>query len=200
MIGDLSDGRLAMHGETEVLFWRRTDVTGLERMALTFASEEIFAESTVICVEDGAFRLDHKWRLTPDWRALSLEVERWGPAGYARIGLDRVEGGWSVDGVRRFDLDGADEPDLSATPFCNTLPIRRTPSAPGQSLTLDTCYVDAATGSVARSRQRYERLAPDRIRYVDLGLSAGFEADLEVDKRGLVLRYEHLFERLAVPA
>jgi uncharacterized protein len=34
------------------------------------------------------------------------------------------------------------------------------------------------------------------LRYVDLGLSAGFEADLQVDDRGLVLRYQHLFERV----
>ena len=52
--------------------------------------------------------------------------------------------------------------------------------------------------TVERSRQRYDRLGPDRVRYVDLGVSAGFEADLEVDDDGLVLGYEHLFER-AVP-
>jgi hypothetical protein len=52
--------------------------------------------------------------------------------------------------------------------------------------------------TVARSRQRYDRLGPNRLRYVDLGLSAGFEADLQVDDRGLVLRYQHLFERVAL--
>ena len=50
--------------------------------------------------------------------------------------------------------------------------------------------------TVARSRQRYDRQEANRLRYVDLGLSAGFEADLEVDGRGLVIRYEHLFERV----
>ena len=49
-----------------------------------------------------------------------------------------------------------------------------------------------------RSRQRYDRLGPDRLRYVDLGHSVGFEADLQVDDQGLVLFYEHLFERVAV--
>ena len=39
-----------------------------------------------------------------------------------------------------------------------------------------------------------------RMRYVDLGLSRGFEADLVVDHAGLVLRYDHLFERVAPPA
>ena len=186
-----------MQREPEILFWRRTDVTGVERLTLDVRADVVRAESTVICVENGGFRLDHRWRLTPDWKTLWLEVERWGPAGHARLGLARADGGWCVDGVRRADLDGAQEPDFSVTPFCNTFPIRRTPTGAGTSFTLDTCFVDAAAMTVARSRQRYARLGPGRLRYVDLGLCAGFEADLQVDDRGLVLRYQHLFERVA---
>ncbi|HYG91073.1 MAG TPA: putative glycolipid-binding domain-containing protein [Azospirillum sp.] len=95
---------------------------------------------------------------------------------------------------READLSSGSGP---ASPFCNTFPIRRTPAGAGVSLTLDTCFVDGATMTVARSRQRYVRLGPDRLRYVDLGLSAGFEADLQADGQGLVLHYQHLFERPA---
>jgi hypothetical protein len=180
-----------------ILFWRRTDVPGLERLALTVSGVGVVAESTVVCLEDGGFRLDHGWRLTPDWRAVSLVVERWGAGdAHHRLLLERSGDGWRVDGERRPDLDGAEEPDLSVTPFCNTFPIRRTPAAAGESLTLDTCYIDAAAMTVVRSRQRYDRLGPNRLRFVDLGVAAGFEADLEVDDEGLVHRYEHLFERV----
>ncbi|HEX2552174.1 MAG TPA: putative glycolipid-binding domain-containing protein [Microvirga sp.] len=182
--------------QSEILFWRRTDVCGLERLVLTISDDGVLADSTVICEEDRGFRLDHRWRLTPDWRALRLEVERWGPSGHERLRIERAGAGWSVDGARRADLDGAEEPDLSVTPFCNTFPIRRTPPAIGSSLTLDTCFVDGAAMTVARSSQRYDRLGPRRLRYVDLGISAGFEASLDVDDRGLVLRYQHLFERV----
>ncbi|WP_334375886.1 putative glycolipid-binding domain-containing protein [Bradyrhizobium sp. AZCC 1719] len=186
-----------MQGDSEILFWRRTDVAGLERLTLHTSADAVLAESTVICVEDGGFRLDHRWRLTPDWRAQSLDVVRWGgPGGHAHLTLERTDGGWCVNGQRRPDLDGAEEPDLSVTPFCNTFPIRRTPAGARQSLTLDTCFVDGAAMTIQRSRQRYDRLGPDRVRYVDLGVSAGFEAELEVDDRGLVLRYQHLFERV----
>jgi hypothetical protein len=186
-----------MQREPKILFWRRTDVAGLERMALHITPDGVSAESTVLCMEDGGFRLDHRWRLTPDWRALSLIVERWGASGHDRLDIERWDSGWHVNGAHRADLDGAEEPDLSVTPFCNTFPIRRTPTAAGQSLTLDTCYVDAAAMTVARSRQRYDRQGPRQLRYVDLGLSAGFEAELTVDDDGLVLQYQHLFERIA---
>src|SRR5215203_2359358 len=181
---------------TSVLFWRRTDFEGLERLELVIDSEGVNATSTVLCLEAGGFRLDHRWRLDPGWRAQSVTVERWNAQGHGVLRLERAGTGWLVDGAPRPDLDGAEEPDLSVTPFCNTFPIRRTSPAAGSGLTLDTCYIDAAAMTVERSRQRYDRLGPNRLRYVDLGVAAGFEAELEVDDEGLVLRYEHLFERV----
>ena len=181
---------------TSVLFWRRTDVKGLERLELTIEPDRIRAVSSVLCLEAGGFRLDHRWLLTPDWRAQSVAVERWNAQGHGALLLERVGSGWRVDGTLRPDLEGAEEPDLSVTPFCNTFPIRRAPQPAGQSLTLDTAFIDGPALTVARSRQRYDRQGPGRLRYVDLGLSKGFEADLVVDDAGLVLRYEHLFERL----
>jgi uncharacterized protein len=123
-------------------------------------------------------------------------MQRRGDGLDQRLLVERSGDGWCVDGRPRPDLDGAEEPDLSVTPFCNTFPIRRTPAVIGADLTLDTCYIDAATMAVERSRQRYERRGANHVRYVDLGVAAGFEADLEVDDDGLVLRYGHLFERV----
>lgn len=180
-----------------VLCWRRTDVEGLERLELAIEPDAVTATSTLLCLEAGGFRLDHRWRLSPDWRAQSVLVERWNAQGHGSLHLERAGAGWRLDGTPRPDLAGAQEPDLSVTPFCNTLPIRRTPMGAGNSLTLDTAFIDGAALTVARSSQRYDRLGPRRVRYVDLGLSLGFEAELDVDDAGLVLRYEHLFERVA---
>ena len=185
---------------TTVLFWRRLDVEGIERLELSVEPDGIVATSTALCLENGGYRLDHQWRLDPEWRARSVRVERWGPAGYGILQVHRIRQGWQVNGSPRSDLDGAEEPDLSVTPFCNTLPIRRTSTVAGQSLTLDTAFIDGSALTVSRSRQRYDRQGAGRVRFVDLGLSVGFEADLVVDEAGLVVHYEHLFERIAPPA
>lgn len=179
-----------------VLFWRRTDVAGLERLELEVGPDAVTATSTVICTDEGGFRLDHRWRLDGRWRALAVTVERWSAQGHGALHLERAGAGWRVDGAPRPDLDGAEEPDLSVTPFCNTLPVRRTPEGAGESLALDTAFIDGPALTVVRSSQRYDRQGPGRLRFVDLGLARGFEADLVVDRAGLVLLYEHLFERV----
>jgi uncharacterized protein len=185
-------------GSPMIVFWRRTDVEGLERLALIIGANGVQALSTVICVEDGGFRLDHEWELTPDWRAVSLWVERLGVDGRRALALEREGSGWRVNGQRRPDLEGVDEPDLSVTPFCNTLPMRRILGSQNASIIVDTAYVNGKDLTVTRSRQRYENQGRNRIRYVDLGLFPGFEADLQVDDLALVLHYQHLFERVAI--
>lgn len=184
-------------GRPTHISWRRIDVVGLELLALSAAAERVWAESTVICLEDGGFRLDHAWELTCDWRALSLRVERRDADGHRTLTLERDGDGWRVDGRRRPDLDGVDDPDLSVTPFCNTFVIRRTGRSRNASLTVDTAYVHGKDLTVTRSRQRYEYQAPGRFRYIDLGVATGFEADLQVDDHGIVQRYQHLFERVS---
>ena len=47
-----------MQSEPKILYWRRTDVTGLERLTLSISDGAVSAESIVICLEHGGFRLD----------------------------------------------------------------------------------------------------------------------------------------------
>jgi hypothetical protein len=183
-----------------VLMWRRIDLPGFERLVLEVSAGRAIATATVLSAEAGGMRLDHHWRLDGDWRALSVDVERWTPQAHGLLRLERAGAGWTVNGEPRPDLEGAEEPDLSATPFCNTFPIRRTGPRARDSLKLDTAFIDGAALTVSRSSQRYDRQGPRRLRYVDLGLSKGFEADLVVDDDGLVISYEHLFERVAAVA
>ena len=183
-----------------VLFWRCTGVEGLERPEIEVGPDGVAATATLVCVEGGGYRLDHRWRLDGGWRALAGTVERWDARGHGLLYLELAGMGWRVDGALRPDLDGAEEPDLSVTPVCDSVPIRRTPEGAGASLALDVACIDGPVLTVARSGRRYDRRGPGRVRVVGLGPSRGFEADLVVDEVGLVRGHEHLFERVAPPA
>jgi hypothetical protein len=185
---------------TSIHFWRRTDLEGLERLELTIGAGGIEAVGNVTSTESGGLRLEHRWRLGPDWSVLDVEIERWNATGRAVSRVERRGDGWRVDGQDRPDLSGAETADLSVTPFCNTLLVRRVPAAIGAMVEADVAFIDGDSLSVTRSRQRYERLDGRRLRYVDLGVAAGFEATLVVDGQGIVVSYEHLFERVDVAA
>lgn len=179
-----------------VVVWRRLDVEGLERLELTPGPAGLSVSGTVLTLESGGLLLRHRWDLDPDWRTRAVSVERDGPGGRRSLRLERAGAGWRLDGADRPDFDGAEEPDLSLTPFCNSLAIRGLGPSTGATRVLDVAFIDGATLSVTRSRQSYRRLAPDRVLYRDLGVADGFEAELELEPDGIVRHYAGLFTRV----
>jgi hypothetical protein len=174
--------------------WRRIDEEpGLEVLRVEPAADGYAVRSTLV-TGDPAYELRVDWRLDAGWttRTLDLAVTAGGEA--RRRSIARPEPGrWLVDGAARPDLDGCDEVDLSVTPFCNGIAIRRFGAA-----TLRTVYVDFPAMEPQPSLQRYEALGDRRWRYVDLGAAKGFVAELLLDGDGFVAHYEGLFE--AIPA
>jgi hypothetical protein len=55
---------------TTVLFWRRIDVEGLERLELSVGPDGVSAVSTVLCLEDGGLR----------WIIAGISARTGGPA------------------------------------------------------------------------------------------------------------------------
>jgi hypothetical protein len=179
-----------------VIFWRRIDSHGLERLEISRKPEGVTAVSTVLSVNEGGFRMDYCWRLDPEWRTRSVSIERWNAAGHRALQIERADTGWRLNGAHQSELDLAEEIDLSITPFCNSFAIRKMEAATAASLTWDVVFIDGPDMKVSLSKQRYDRQEARRFRYVDLGVARGFEADLVVDDDGLILLYEGLFERL----
>ena len=180
---------------TRTIFWRRLNIDGLERLLVVEDGNGIFVKGTILTTEDGGCRVDHEWRLDGNWSTLRVAVSREGADGRKALRLDRTDVGWKVNGQARPDLDGASEVDLSLTPFCNTLALRRLMKTADDALALDIAYIDGVALSVERSRQAYDRIGDRCFRYRDLGLAMGFEALIDVDDAGFVTRYEGLFER-----
>jgi hypothetical protein len=173
--------------------WRRVDEPGLEVLRVRVQAHAVEARSWIVHAGNAPFALHYLWTLDEHWSTRALRLELHGESGRSLLVERAAPAAWRVDGHARPDLDGCVEIDVSATPFCNALAVRR---LHGRSGELTAVYVEVPQLSVTPSRQRYELLEPRRWRYVDLGAAAGFEAILDFDDAGLVTRYQGLFERL----
>jgi len=175
--------------------WRSADGGGLEHLAMEETSSGHTVEAVVVGdAEDVPFAAH--WRLSLDagWRARRLDVEV--------VGLDRRlalladgEGAWTnADGVPLPGLAGAIDLDLSASPFTNTLPIRRLALPVGGAAEIVVAYVSFPDLALFPHPQRYTNLGERR--WLFESLDADFKREITVDEDGLVVSYPGLFERV----
>jgi uncharacterized protein len=176
--------------------WRRIDEeVGLELLRLTLGYDEVFARSRLLVTGPESYGVDLDWHLDPAWRTRRLVI-RLTDSRERTLLIERAgETAWRVNGHARPDLDGCDEVDLSPTPFCNTLAIRRFfHGGTSSAAEMTAVYVTFPAMTIQPSRQRYERRGTHQFQFIDLGANSGFEALLTVDDDGMVQRYEGLFE------
>ena len=173
--------------------WKRIDFPGFETLALEEDADGVRARSVIIDNSEAPFGLSVDWRLDRNWVSRSVNLTLIRESGARELAIERAgAASWRVNGEPRPDLDGCAEVDISATPFCNGLALRRLGQEPGE---LTALYVLASELTVQPSRQRYEH-AGDKWRYVDLGAAKGFTAILSFDEQLIVRDYEGLFEAL----
>ena len=126
------------------------------------------------------------------WRTRRVRVGLEG-AGLLEI-VSFGEGDWShADGKAIPELDGCLDPDISMTPFTNTLPIRRLDLKVGQSANIEVAYILVPELSLRVAPQRYTHLEERLWRFESL--DSGFTADITVDEEGFVVEYPGLFRR-----
>jgi hypothetical protein len=124
-----------------------------------------------------------------DWATRRLRVEV-GGVGSLELRHDG-KGHWA--GVENAaELEGVLDCDLAFSPLTNLMPVRRHAlhEQPG-TVDFEMAWVSLPDLKVHRSEQRYEHLAPGRVRFS----SDGFTADLELDANGLVVTYPGLARR-----
>jgi hypothetical protein len=174
--------------------WREWDGDGLQHLVLRTERDEIVAEAALVATEEGGYA--GRYRIVCDgaWRTRRLEVELVGAVPRLVIAGDG-RGHWTDgSGAALPALEGAIDVDLSATPFTNTLPIRRLALAPGESAEICTAYVLFPGLALSADPQRYTRLSPSRYRYESL--DSDFTREIDVDAHGLVVLYPGLFRRI----
>ncbi len=188
-----------MHNKVQTVVWEAQQWPGMEYLRLEERASEIIADGTVIMVEDNLpLRIHYTVRCNPGWsvRQVAVEVD-----GYAaprqRLTADGA-GVWHKAPNTPLDhLAGCIDVDIAATPFTNTLPIRRLGLQPDESAEIEVAYITIPELSLSAARQRYTCLEMGQQggRYRYESLDSGFTAELTVDANGLAIDYQELWKR-----
>jgi uncharacterized protein len=184
--------------EREVM-WVPWEGPGLEHLRLVTNDSGVVASGLVIGLEGGRpFRIGYEVRCDGGWRV--REVRAAAPDSERPV-LELLadgEGRWMRrSGESVPELEVCIDVDISATPFTNTLPIRRLGLEPGESVELSVAYVRVPELLLGSERQRYSCLEAraEGGLYRFEALPSGFTAELPVDADGLVIDYPGLFRR-----
>jgi hypothetical protein len=169
------------------VYWQATRWLALEHLQLVIQEHAITADGLIVGRVDGApLRLQYRLTCDAGWSTTALRVDDL--ASGDRIELTRDE----------LDAAAAVDVDIAATPFTNTLPIRRLALDPGDAAEITVVFVAVTPALAFRPvRQRYTRLA-DR-RYLYESLESDFKRELLVDEAGLVVDYPGIWQRVIDP-
>ncbi|MES0008962.1 MULTISPECIES: putative glycolipid-binding domain-containing protein [unclassified Mesorhizobium] len=179
-----------------VIRWKSENGLGLEHLVFDRDAAGVTADGTVIGERQGqAYGMRYRLRCAMDWTVREVAIDIVG-GGKIRLEADG-RGEWrDANGIIRADLAGCIDVDISATPFTNTLPIRRLRLAVGERRPIRVAYIAIPSLEVAAAEQAYTCLKP-RERYRYEGIFRNFQAELDVDEDGLVRDYPSLFKRCA---
>jgi hypothetical protein len=138
---------------------------------------------------------DARYKIVMDqyWRIIKLTV-RVIADPVRQLVLNRGDRGiWTdAQGIVLPQLEGCQEIDISATPFTNSIPIKKMTGLKEKSFLV--AYINIPELSVTAVEQRYTKLAGEKYKYQNL--STGFSAELGFDQFGLINDYPGLFKTI----
>jgi len=180
------------------MIWNAADGIGSEYLILTADDTGIVVDSVIFATRDAEpARVHYELRCDPGWciREVTVAVAKPGSDPRTLRLTSDGRGHWTDgDGTALPRFDGCIDIDISATPFTNTLPIRRLRLEPGQVEPIRVLFIHVPTLEIEPWDQRYTGLATDRVRYESIG--SDFMRELEIDEAGLVVDYPGLFRRV----
>lgn len=181
------------------IMWSPWSEPGLEDLLLRDGAAPT-ADGIVLGIADRVpFRLRYVIRCDERWRVRSLQIEGSARRTASLELLSDGEGTWrDASGAIVERLSGCIDVDISATPFTNTLPIRRLRLRAAETSEIRVVYVDIPAFEVTAERQRYTCLEPQPTgRYRYQSMPDGTPYELAVDADGIVLDYPGLFRRIS---
>jgi hypothetical protein len=176
-----------------VAAWETWDGSSRERLELLFTDDGIEARSLITPVNGGP-KTRYEIYCDPGWRVHRVLVAIDGDSRSIELRRDS-SGAWNDKSGEIAGLNGAIDVDISATPFTNTLPVRRLGLVESAAVEITTAYIALPELSVSPDPQRYTCLVFGR-RYRYESLDSDFVREIEVDSEGLVIDYPGLFRRI----
>ena len=179
------------------IMWTPWSDPGLEHLHLQQQDGNILADSIIVGISNRMpFRLHYEITCDSNWSVKKLGLTLLsGNRKSLTIQADGQGHWYTHTGDPLLSLEGCIDVDISATPFTNTLPIRRLELRPGQSAELLVAYILIPEMELLTDRQRYTSLESyahgGLYRYESL--ESNFIAELPVDSDGLVIDYPSLF-------
>lgn len=174
--------------------WTNWEGRGLEHLVLRGGGEAVIAYSALLPADEPVTAGGYRIVCDAAWCVRRVEVALLGSDTALAFSADGV-GNWTDgEGQPLPHLRGAIDIDISATPFTNTLPIRRCNLQIGQSVAIIAAYVSFPDLTLTADPQRYTRLGEQLYRFE--ALASDFTRDIEVDKHGLVVSYPGLFRQV----
>jgi hypothetical protein len=182
------------------VIWSNLTDTGLEQLQLFGHNNEILADSVILGVEqESAFRIRYQIRCDHDWRVRGLTVKSLDEnEPTIELNADGLGNWMNKSGERLSEFAGCLDVDITATPFTNTLPIRRLLLKQGESAEIKVVYLSIPEMQLSVEPQRYTCLEASEAggRYLFESLDGDFSAIITVDSDKLVEDYPGLFKRV----
>jgi hypothetical protein len=191
-----------------VVVWRGTDSFRTEYADVHLHSDRLLGRGTQIGVEPLAYEARYSLDTRHGFETARLTVDVTGGGWSRRLDMLRDQNGdWHVSADATGDaelpapggdtaaLAGALDCDLAFSPLTNAMPVLRDGlHEGGEPRDYEMAWVSLPDLALHRSLQRYEPVAPGRVRFVSR--DSDFTAELDFDADGLVVSYQHLAERV----
>jgi hypothetical protein len=143
------------------------------------------------------YQVEYQIKTNPSWQTVQFQVKS---QHSNQTDLHRFEsdgkGNWLSNGKQCKQFEGCIDIDIPLTPFTNTLPINRLQLKHNEEHQIKVIYLDLLEQQVKPVYQKYKRLSDTEYHYQNV--PNDFEATIEVDASGLVVKYPGLFTRTAI--
>jgi len=180
------------------IVWTGLEYHSIENCLISNNKNGTDISSTIIGLYEGKiYKIDYAIKANKKWETQEVSITARHSDHQQYILLTKnAEGDWMMNDEKAYSFTGCIDVDIALTPFTNTLPINRLALRNGEEQTISVIYFDLLNWDLKPVKQLYRRISENLYHYENI--PNNFEADIKVDKQGIVIEYPNLFNRSAI--